>query len=101
MAMPRQLAQARRPKRSSRPIAELLPCLNANELVHSFPNDGFAFHHLDDIGFRWPRLRHLSISRGEIQVTHLSGHVQSIGVNGSALASANIAPPSSASAAAP
>jgi hypothetical protein len=85
MGMPPQLrrgleAARRRPRRERRPIVEELRAINVNDLAGAWPSNWHDHRHFDDIGLRYPFLRHLRVSRRAIDFTHPSGQVQSVGV---------------------
>jgi hypothetical protein len=80
MAMPWQLAQAKRPKRSEpRPIVEQLPRLDIGDLVRLkvFPK---AWHtrHTYEVGFRYPFLKSIVVTLAFIEANHHSGYTQRI-----------------------
>jgi hypothetical protein len=80
MAMPWQLAQAKRPKRSEpRPLVEQLPRLDIGDLVRLkvFPSNWHT-HRTYELCFRWPWLRTLTVSLAFIEANHVSGYTQRI-----------------------
>src|SRR5262249_36445655 len=75
MAMPPQLARAKRPKRlEPRPIAECLPSINVNDL--QIPRD-YAALTLPNISLRYPQLASMRLTAHNIEVTHNTGRIQS------------------------
>jgi hypothetical protein len=87
MGMPPQLARAkrRRPRHSqSRPIVELLPHININDLcrLDAFPSqyDCNARHHLQQ-PFKYPFVKTLVISLQNIEFNHYSGYNQRIALH--------------------
>jgi hypothetical protein len=80
--MPRQLATAKRPKRSTpRPLVELLPRIDINDLCrwHVFPSQSdWNKAHLLELPFRYPFIESLLISLQDIEVSYLSGYNQVI-----------------------
>ena len=76
MAMPWQLAQAKRPKRAEpRPIVEQLQRLDIGDLVRLkvFPNKWHS-RHTYEVGFRYPFLKTLTVSLAFIEANHVSGY---------------------------
>jgi hypothetical protein len=70
MAMPIQLARAKRPKRTTpRPLAECLPRINANDL--KIPRD-YQTYIAPDISFRYPEISFLRISAYMAEFHHSS-----------------------------
>ena len=84
MAMPPQLARAnRRHSRHSepRPIVELLPNISIGDLCRwkVFPDNWYSHHNLE-AQFRYPWARNLIISRKNIEINHVCGYTQRIGI---------------------
>jgi hypothetical protein len=80
MAMPWQLAQAKRPKRSEpRPIVEQLQRLDIGDLVRLkvFPREWHS-RHTYEVGFRWPFLQSIVVSLAAVEANHVSGYTQRI-----------------------
>jgi hypothetical protein len=80
MAMPPQLARAKRPRRSEpRALVETLARLDIGDLVRLkvFPSD----HHTRrsyEVAFRYPFLRTLTVSLAAVEANHHSGYTQKI-----------------------
>jgi hypothetical protein len=81
MAMPLQLARARRqPKKTGpRPIVEQLPRIDIGDLCRFrvFPNNWRERWTLE-LPFRYPFVKNLVISLAAIEANHYSGYIQSI-----------------------
>ena len=78
--MPPQLAQAKRPKRSTpRPLVEQLPRIDIADLcrLKVFPSNWYDRHTLE-MPFRYSFLRDMVISLQKIEVNHYSGYTQPI-----------------------
>jgi hypothetical protein len=80
--MPRQLRNAKRPKRTTpRPLVETLPRLDLDDLCRwrVFPSqyDWHKAHYLE-APFRFPFVKSLVISLQNIEVNHHSAYIQSI-----------------------
>lgn len=82
MAMPWQLRNAKRPKRSTpRPIVEQLPRIDIADLCRwrVFPNQcDWHKAHLLELPFRYPFVKTLVISLQTIEANHRSGYTQHI-----------------------
>ena len=81
--MPPQLQRAKRPKRSEpRLIVELLPNISIGDLCRwkVFPDNWYAQHKLEML-LRYPWARNLIISRKKIEINHVSGYTQRIGIH--------------------
>jgi len=81
--MPPQLLRAKRPKRSEpRLIVELLPNISIGDLCRwkVFPDNWYSQHKLEML-FRYPWARNLIISRKNIEINHVSGYTQRIGIH--------------------
>jgi hypothetical protein len=82
MAMPIQLARAKRPKRSTpRPLVEQLPRIDIIDLCRwrVFPNQcDWNKAHLLELPFRYPFVKSLVISLQNIEVNHHSEYTQVI-----------------------
>jgi hypothetical protein len=84
MAMPPQLARARRPKRyQPRALFETLPALDARMLARRrlFPGNSFDWHRLDNFGLIVPQIRSLRLCRRTVEIVHLSGYQQTIAIH--------------------
>jgi len=69
MAMPWQLARAKRPKRHEpRPVAEQIAKINANDLIPFIPLNWFDYHNREG-GFRWTFLRQIRLCRRQAEFT--------------------------------
>jgi hypothetical protein len=82
MAIPPQLARAKRPKRSApRPLVEELPRLEIADLCRfgAFPNQtNWHARYLLELPFRYPFLRNLVLSLQAVEANHHSGYNQTI-----------------------
>jgi hypothetical protein len=82
MAMPWQLARAKRPRRSTpRPIVEQLPRIDIADLCrwNVFPNQcDLHKAHLLELPFRYPFVKNLVISLQDIEANHVLGYTQVI-----------------------
>src|SRR2546430_8373406 len=74
MAMPPQLARARRPKRSERPIAETLPHINVNDL--KIPKSLYTVVTAPWISLRYPFISGARLSVRMVEFAH-NGRIQS------------------------
>ena len=82
MAMPWQLAQAKRPKRAEpRPLVEQLPRIDIGDLTRLklFPGDMHT-RRTYEVSFRYPSLKTLTVSFACIEANHHSGYTQRIGL---------------------
>jgi hypothetical protein len=82
MAMPPQLARAKRPKRTTpRPLVETLPRIDIRDLCrwNVFPSQ-YDWHkaHILELPFRYPFIRSLVISLENIEINHHNGYTQPI-----------------------
>jgi hypothetical protein len=80
LAMPWQLAQAKRPKRSEpRPIVELTPHVDIHELRHIIPRDHSTYIYSND--FKYPFAKSLILSTYNIEFQLRSGYNQRVGIH--------------------
>jgi len=80
MAMPWQLARARRPKRRDRPLIDSLPFVDIRTLGRKklFPPDYDGTNVMPNIGLVYPGISSLKLTRGAITATFYGGNQQII-----------------------
>src|SRR5262245_37444865 len=82
MAMPRQLALARRPRRSTpRPLVEQLPRIDIADLccLKVLPSNWYDQYHLE-LPFKYPFAKNLLTSLQNVEINHIFGYTQRIGL---------------------
>jgi hypothetical protein len=79
MAMPPQLAKAKRPRNSGpRPIVEQLPYININDLRQAIPRDYST--NIYSNPFRYPQIRHMRLSYRSIEIVDHQDRSQVFGI---------------------
>jgi hypothetical protein len=80
MAMPAQLAKAKRPRNSGpRPIVEQLPFININDLRQAIPRDYSTAIYANP--FRYPQIRHMRLSNRSIEIVDHCDRSQVFGIH--------------------